>query len=50
MVETIRRTAGGRSAAEIVERAGAIQRRHFENWIAETARAQNRTKTKKPLK
>lgn len=35
----VERTIGGRSAAEIVERAGIIQRGHYEAWRAEVERA-----------
>ena len=49
MVE--QQTAGGRSTAEIVARAEAIQRRHFEIWMEQlmvnqkTAQARETTET-----
>ena len=39
----VERTAGGRSAAEIVERAEAIQRRHYETWRKEVERTNPHT-------
>lgn len=34
----VERTTGGRSAAEIVERAESIQKGHYEAWRAEVER------------
>ncbi|MEK7160074.1 MAG: hypothetical protein AAB702_01170 [Patescibacteria group bacterium] len=34
----VERTIGGRSAAEIVERAQSIQKGHYEAWRAEVER------------
>lgn len=39
----VERTIGGRSAAEIVERAQSIQRGHYETWRAEAERANPHT-------
>lgn len=39
----VERTVGQRSAAEIVERAGIIQRGHYEAWRAEVEKTNPHT-------